>query len=600
MRRERRRSGAHRHIDMRAGSAARSAVVLLAAVAAAVSAVIALAPAAVTAHAEAAVWTAPAGARIFPGTAAGSRQTVSLNAAGGEYEGVLIGLRSGSSRTVRATWLAGSDRLLTGNAQLHDVKFVRVKQPTTDSGARAGLYPDPIVPRRFGQAISSPARSSSLYVLFHVPYGTPAGTYRGTLRIGNGSETVDLPVSLRVWGFGWRSLSTQSAFVVNLRNVMTSIKGSGVPWTRTSRRIIFTNFYRMMRQHGVTPMMVNAMPSVSASGRFNEGRYYEDVAPFLGADGLELPDTQIPWTDWFPHTSWRASTGSAALLTYLTELSRFYKRHGWEKKAYAFIVDEPTRTTSERVAERYARLVHKASARAGFRMRFLLTDDPRPRAVTTHAANRFLYDDVDIWATRYFYFFGRVPALRERQRHGKEVWWYPYANKEVRRLPNFVIEKSLADQRVWGWLMDQWDVDGLLYWGFNRWGDPQTGMGSRDPYSSPLSYRKRDGRVCNGEAMLVYPGYYPRYGLTDGYAAPVSSLRLEALRDGFEDREYLRLAASGGKDDRAYARSVSRTVTWFPYKVQYGHVLKFPKYVTSASAFNAARTKLALRIERSR
>jgi hypothetical protein len=558
----------------------------------------AAAPASLSPTAAAAVWTAPAGERIFPSTAAKARQTVALSAAGGEYEGALIGLRGGGTHTVRVSWAGGSHELLTRNTQLHEVEYVRVRRPTTDSGGRAGLYPDPIIPRQFGQAMSAPGYSSSLYVLFHVPYGTPSGTYTGTLHVQNGPEAADLPVSLRVWGFGWRRLSVKSAFVVNLRNVMTSAQRAGVPWTRASVRTVFTNFYRMMQQHGLSPMMPNVMPRVTSSGSFDEGRYLQDLAPFLGAKSLDLPDAQIPWCNWFPHMSWRQQTGSATLLRYLTDICRFYKAQGWQDKAYAFMVDEPNGTGEERAAERYARIVHKASAKAGFRIRFLLTDDPRPSAVTSHPANQFLFDDVDIWCTRYFYFFGRVPALRQRQKEGREVWWYPYANRNVRSMPNFVLEKPLADSRVWGWQMHQWDVDGLLYWGINRWGDPQTGKGLRDPYRYPLSYRKRDGRVANGEAMLVYPGYYPRYGLRDGYAAPVSSLRLEALRDGFEDREYLKLAAKSA--GAAFARDVSESVTWYPYPVTQGHVLKFPKYVTAMSAFNAARTRLAERIEQTR
>jgi hypothetical protein len=577
-----------------------TALTLMLAAAMLILAAAAAAPAQLSAAAHAAVWTAPAGERIFPSTPAAARQTAAVSAAGGEYEGVLVGLRGGGDpHPVRATWAAGSDALLTQNAELFEVAYVHVRRPTTDSGARAGLYPDPILPRRFGQAISVPGHSSSLYVLFHVPFGTPAGTYRGTLQLANGGEAVDLPVSLHVWAFGWRRLSTHTAFLVNLRNVMTSAQRAGVPWTRKNVGTIFTSFYRMMQQHGLTPMMPNVLPRVSSNGSFDEGRYLEDVAPFLAAAGLDLPDAQIPWSNWFPHTPWRQVTGSSTLLRYLTQVSAFYKRHGWQDKAYAFMVDEPNGTSEERAAERYARVLHKASAQAGFRLRFLLTDDPRPTAVTTHPANSFLFDDVDIWATRYFYFFGRVPALRKLQRGGKEIWWYPYGNKAVRSLPGFVIEKPLADQRVWGWLMHQWDVDGMLYWGVNRWGDAVTGKGLRDPYADPLSYRKRDGRVVNGEAMLVYPGYYPRYELRDAYAAPVSSLRLEALRDGMEDKEYLRLAAASGGGGAAFARDVSESVTWYPYPVTYGHVLKFPKYVTAMSAFNAARTRLAERIEQS-
>ena len=299
------------------------------------------------------------------------------------------------------------------------------------------------------------------------------------------------------------------------------------------------------------------------------------------------------------YPSWRKDPASSSLFAYLANLCRFYADNGWQSKVYGYIVDEPSSISEERLAERYARLLHKASALAGFRARFLLTDDPR--STNLHAregANRFLWDDVGIWGVRYYYFFGRVPLLRKLQAKGQQVWWYPYLNANVRQLPNFVIEKPLADQRVWGWLMYQWNTDGLLYWGFNRWGDARTDQGWRDPYQDPLSFVNLPNRLAgNGEAMLVYPGYYPRYGLNDPYAAPVSSLRLEALRDGFEDREYMKLAAATGSDGPAFVRSVIKSVTWYPYRVAYGHRFLFPKYTTSAAVFQAARERLAARIE---
>jgi hypothetical protein len=277
---------------------------------------------------------------------------------------------------------------------------------------------------------------------------------------------------------------------------------------------------------------------------------------------------------------------------------RFFARNGWQQKAYAYVIDEPTSVAAERLAERYARVAHAASRRAGFRIRFLLTDDPRPTTLNRlQPANKFLWDDVDIWCTRYYYFFGRVPIVRQLQARGVQFWWYPYANTNVSQMPNFVLEKSLADDRVWGWLMYQWNVDGLLYFGFNRWGDAATDTRPRDPYADPLSFRKPNwSRVANGEAMLVYPGYYPRYGLNDPMAPPVSSLRLEALRDGFEDLEYMKLAAATGTDGDAFVRSVIKSITWYPYPIVYAHRFLFPKYATAPNAYLAAREKLAERI----
>jgi len=530
--------------------------------------------------AQAAVWTAHTGTRVFPTTKPGTQHVANLTAAGGEYEGLIIGLRSGAKRRAKVTWVAGSDPLLTANGALDQVAFVHIRRPTTGTGAKAGLYPDPLLPRGFGQAFSVPAGSSSLYVVFHVPYGTPAGIYSGNLHVANGTQGVVIAVRLQVWSFGWQKLSVKTAFMVNF-----NVLGSLAPAT-----------YAMLEQHGVTPLMPKAAPHVAANGAIDAAAYANELRPYLDADGLDMSIARLPWLSWCPGFSWKFKAGNATLVNYLTNVLRVYQENGWQDKAVAFPVDEPTSTAGEKRVQALAVTLHKASARLGFRAKFLLTDDPRPTNLgPLLPANKYLWNDVDIWATRYYYFFGRVPVLRKLQAKGVQVWWYPYFNSTVAKLPNFVIDKTTADERVWGWLMYQWHVDGMMYWGVNRWGNALTGTGHRDPYTNPLSFEYPDGRVANGEASLIYPGYYPRYGLHSKHATPVSSLRLEALRDGFQDREYLELATRlcGAK----FVSSVVKSITTYPYKVAYGHTFRFPKYVTSPAAFDAARVKLAKAIE---
>ena len=551
------------------------------------------------APARAAVWVIPASARAFPKTPPGHVQSIALDAAGNEYEGVQVVVRGAAARDVRASWTSGSDALITGNATLSQVAYVRVTHPSTDTHLPAGDYPDPLLPREFGAAVRLPAATAALYVLVHVPYEARPGTYKATLHVVNGGETVDVPVRLRVWDFGWKRLSTHTAFALSTRGIETSLRGS-VSFSGERKQQILAAYYAMLLAHGVTPMPPNALPRL-AGGSIDAARYAADLAPWADEDGLDFPDLQIPWYRWFPESLSPGLATSAWMRTYLTDVCRVFADNGWQKKAFAYVIDEPTSTKSERAAESYAELLHRASAKAGFRCRFLLTDEPRPTALGgIKTANGFLFDDVDIWCPRYYYFFGRVPALRARQAAGKEVWWYTYANAAAAINPGYLIEKPLSDQRVWGWLMQQWKVDGLLNWGTNRWGDALTGNGWRDPYKDPLSYRKPlpDGRVANGDTCLIYPGYYPRYGLTDPLAGPVSSLRLEALRDGFEDREYLRLAsrAAGGA---AFVEKTAATVTWFPYPIRQGNVFDFPKYTTRPEVFGQARRQLAERIEQS-
>jgi Domain of unknown function (DUF4091) len=546
--------------------------------------------------AQASVWVIPAMSRAYPETKAGSRQSIAIDAAGNEYQGVQVCLRGGGDRAVTLSWASGSDPLIVDNAKLHRVYYVNVTTPTTALGSRRGMYPDPLVPRDFGAKQQLPGNTTPMYILVHVPYGTPRGTYTATLHVENGDETVDVPFSLRVWGFGWTEISTHSAFSVSEAHLKRSLAGR-LDMSGEAKQRVLTAFYTMMREHGVSPTVVHYLPKVSASGHAAVSDWASKVAPFLDADALGLPDNQLPWLRWFPWS--RSKSPSAATIeTYLTEMTRAYKERGWHSKAYVYIVDETNSTSEERLAEKYARLAHKASAKSGYRIRFLLTDDPRPHALGggMKNANTFLYDDVDIWTLRYYYFFGRIPAVRERQRAGKEIWWYSYTNGAVRKTPSFVIDKPHIDSRAWGWLMERWNVDGLLNWGFNRWGKPTSSSGWRDPYRNPLSLVK-DSVRSNGDTCLVYPGYYPRYGLNDPYAAPVSSLRLEALRDGLEEREYLRLAKASGRDGQALATRVLKSITSFPYKIQQKNVFNFPKYTSSNAVFDAARKQLAVFIE---
>jgi len=564
--------------------------------------------------AQAEVWTAPAGTRIMASSNAGLIQAIDLAAAGNEYEGVQIGLRSMFRREVWAEWLPGSHPLLVENSKLHQVKFVRVTKPSQGPGlkAKAGYYPDPLIPRAFGekmmmgnanQGLYTPGspRSASLYVLFHVPYGTPAGAYAGGLRVVNGSEVVDLPVTLRVRTFGWTRLSVPTAFVLNVGALGNSIAGSGVKFTKQNRQTIVQGAFRMLQEHGITPLLVDALPKVKADGSVDAAAYLTAVEPYLGATGLNLPITQVPWCSWFPYQPWRRTPYDPRMVNYLASMSRFYRDNGWQDRFYGFYMDEPNGTAEERFVEAMAKTLHRGSAKAGFRAPFLVTDDPRPKRVhATLPANKFLWDDVDIWCVRYFYFFGRVPVLRKLQKQGRQVWWYTYANNRVSQMPNFILEKSLADQRVWGWLMYRWNVQGMLYWALNRWGGAKDGRNWRDPYANPLSYVTRSGQRCNGEASIIYPGYYPRYGLNDPLAPPVSSLRLEALRDGLEDLEYLRIAYNLGDGVPGLRAAVStsvKSITWFNHKLKFGHIFKYPGYRTAARKYLAQREVVARLIE---
>jgi hypothetical protein len=548
--------------------------------------------------AQAAVWTIPATDRVFPGSRPGATQSIAIDAAQNEYEGAQVVLNGGGDHQVSFTWADGSDPLITQNTVLDQVYYVNVTQPTTGLKTGAGLYPDPLVPKAFGDWIAVPDQTTAFYLLTHVPPGSAPGDHSATLLVQNGNEYVEVPFTLHVWPFGWTQLSTRTGFTVNINNIGRSLTGSGVDWNDASvRQRVSQAAYTMLAQHGIASLAPLEQPQPAADGTFDAEALALTLAPYLDPSGLALNATRIPWS---PSTPWRFDVAygptSPQLLTYLTQLCAVYRQHGWQDKAYAYVMDETTTRATERQAELYARVLHAASARSGYRLDFLLTDDPRPTDLGgVKQANTFLFDDVDIWGVRYFYFFGRVPAIRQQQAAGKQVWWYPYYNGSVAKLPNFVIEKPMTDERVWGWLMEQWNVDGLINWALNRWTNAATGSGYRDPYQDPLTWSTAN-RDANGDSSLIYPGYYPAYGLTDPYAPPVSSLRLEALRDGLEDREYLRIAKGVPGGAQVVSRELA-TITQYPYPIEQANVFHFPTYSDDPNAYVAARLAVARFIE---
>ena len=164
----------------------------------------------------------------------------------------------------------------------------------------------------------------------------------------------------------------------------------------------------------------------------------------------------------------------------------------------------------------------------------------------------------------------------------------------MRRTPSFVIDKPHIDSRTWGWMMEESNVDGLLNWGFNRWGKATTGNGWRDPYRNPLSlvWDTCAATATPASSIRATPALRarPSDGRASGVAAPRGAARRVRLR------EYLKIAKtySGGP---ALVDDALGRITQFPYKIVNANVFNFPKYTHSNATFDAQRARVAAFIE---
>lgn len=100
---------------------------------------------------------------------------------------------------------------------------------------------------------------------------------------------------------------------------------------------------------------------------------------------------------------------------------------------------------------------------------------------------------------------------------GEGIWWYGCNNPKV-PFPTFHLDDNLISSRVLYWMQHDYHVQGDLYWCVNI-------FKVSDPWNIPVVTESVQ------EGRLVYPG--AKYGIF----GPISTLRMESIREGREDYE---------------------------------------------------------------
>lgn len=106
-----------------------------------------------------------------------------------------------------------------------------------------------------------------------------------------------------------------------------------------------------------------------------------------------------------------------------------------------------------------------------------------------------------------------------RGEYGEELWWYGCNNPKV-PFPTYHLDDDMISSRVLSWMQYDFEIEGDLYWCVNIY---KTG----DAWTIPtVTESVQEGR-------LIYPG--SKYGIF----GPLSTLRMESIREGREDYECL-------------------------------------------------------------
>ncbi len=221
----------------------------------------------------------------------------------------------------------------------------------------------------------------------------------------------------------------------------------------------------------------------------------------------------------------------AAFTNYCQAVQEHLREKGWLDEAFVYWFDEPDPKDYGFVTNGFRKLKEAA---------------PDIGRMLTEQVEVGLTGGPNIWCPLTPSF--DIEQAEERRALGEKFWWYVCTGPKAPYATLFIDHPGI-EMRVWLWQTWKRRISGLLVWETNYWtsreaypDQPQNPyedpMGWRTGYSTPTGTKAAWG---NGDGRFLYP---PEAAADGRPAAPVldsavDSIRLEMLRDGIEDYEYM-------------------------------------------------------------
>jgi hypothetical protein len=500
-----------------------------------------------------------------------ARDPIKISAAKHEYEGFQVVLTplAGTDATVTAS--AGELKSEAGGVlpkpKVNAVGYVRIfpKQP------REMLVPDPLLIGEIPQLKAG--ENQPMWVTVYAPPDATPGIYRGAVAIASGEKRVEVPLEVRVRDFVIpKKISLRSSFWMFREQINRFYHVKEVELDD------YLNWIDMALEHRLNPIDVfegrcgqlldiinqptaTTKPEGSLRGTPNEtpdftkwDRYIERMIAG-GASTIHLGQTHHQGS-MFVSDPKEISTPRQVedVVKALKILEKHYQERGWMGLHYLQLRDETSAPDSLNV--------YRAVKKQMPALKLLLT--------APSAEARPLLD-IPCPLTPGF-----DPKWRdEAHKNGDEYWWYVCVAPRDPAWANFFLEQEGPKHRALFWQTWSHDVDGLLFWGMNYWRGygVEWKTGTKGPTKRVPEPGEEDNYAplpdCPGDGFMMYPGPTP--------AQPLSSVRLEIMRDGEEDFEYLKILdgliathpeksaeVAKAKDLEAEVRKVFENMTKYP------------------------------------
>lgn len=533
--------------------------------------------------------------RIAPHQALFGQNMVSIRAARNEVESFQVVVHaSGKNLVVLGADLSdltnSTDTIKKENATLFREEYTRVRLSSPRASLPPGLYADPLVPfinPETGAPIEPRSQSREtpggpvvtrgyemyatpfqvwdgmnqpLWIDIHVPKDAAPGDYTGTFTVTlyegpegeipkndgvmfPGSETpsdstmqtrYEIDVALTVWDF---ALPDGPTYRNNFGGVRRAANAFGLTPDSPAFAGIEMDYCKMMADHRINPPIPHRlMPDVKPNGSLAiDAQRTEELKKFI--DDLHVTDFPVPPA---PFRDVLTSNRGKAI-RYYRELYQYLVDHGWDKRAYLYMLDEPNDLQAYEEVLALGALVKEAAPS----LKRLVVEQPYKQDPSWPD----LDSAVDIWCPLFS--FIDPDAVNKKITGGDEVWSYtalsqraPSYSAQYEQVkdydpPYWAIDQPLTSYRVPTWINLQYDISGYLYWTTDY--SDRSVAGVMDPWFLPIY--AASGKHFAGEGYLIYPGK------PCGINGPIASIRLKNVRDGMEDYEYFNiLIALEGRD----------------------------------------------------
>ncbi len=523
---------------------------------------------------------------------------VSVSTAKGEYDGAQLILTAKEKiddlKVKVGDLTCGTSVISASNIEVLFEKYVKIESMSSPLAQGAlGYYPDAIVPIdaivKAGENKIEKGNNQGIWIKVYTPENAVTGTYAGTITVTVNGKELSVPLSVKVWNFAIPATTNMKTTFNNFRDYLIAGELDNTPE-------MYEKYYDFFLDYRIS---LTTLPHSEDLNSFVESakKYAADErCATYGMSFNYLGQRVVDNVSISNETDWEDVRAKLLALAKAStpQLNLVKKLNFYDQS-----IDEPAGTNRIPDAnyknEKFLKILDEVVAELDGAQDFDWTQNGVSKEdilgieyviTTAYQSNmpdfRTYCPMVDAFNTQERR--DRYETEREKSPYNS-TWWYVCWTPQY-PYPNYRIEESPLGARVMSWMQKDYDVTGLLYWGTSVY----TAMGNtggtrpRDPYNDPYSFQRITMDGC-----LSYPGR--PYGI-DG---PVSSMRLENIRDGIEDYDYLcMLEERIGETAEQYGADVSFDDVMRPlYDSLYTDVT--PAY--GENGFTAAREEVAGMLE---